>query len=452
MITLGAGVFVDWESLTGQSKLVVDLISFPLFAALAGWLTNWTGVLMLFWPVRFRGVRVPGLSVLYPYMPRRMQVLPTFSGDGTRVGFQGFIPARAEKMASICVDKALLRIGSPRDFIHELDLEAIADYIAVLAHQEVPALVDEVMLRENPDLWRGVPRTLRQLVYQRVERELPALCRRAFESLGDNVDQLIDIKGFVIRYLRANPTILKDLTTTIAAPELRFMVRIGLLGAPFGLLLALYMSVHHRIPVFGWVPGWVILLLSAALIGVLVNVIAIKMVFEPGDPQPRYRYLWRQALLAKRQPQAAQDLAHILAYQVLTLPNLATELLSGPNGDKTRQLLERLISEEIHRQLGRTTSVVRAAFGRRQFDNLGLGAAGTAVTNLAPALVEDEDFAREQAKQIDDFAARKLRQLSPGEFMEMFYASVEQDAWLLYLHGAVLGLMVGAVHLILFGW
>lgn len=42
--------------------------------------------------------------------------------------------------------------------------------------------------------------------------------------------------------------------------------------------------------------------------------------------------------------------------------------------------------------------------------------------------------------------------LSPGEFMEMFYASVEQDAWLLYLHGAVLGLGVGAVHLLLFGW
>jgi hypothetical protein len=36
--------------------------------------------------------------------------------------------------------------------------------------------------------------------------------------------------------------------------------------------------------------------------------------------------------------------------------------------------------------------------------------------------------------------------------MEMFYASVEQDAWLLYLHGAALGLVVGASHLVLFGW
>ncbi|MFI9405535.1 hypothetical protein [Nocardia sp. NPDC052316] len=451
MSSLAAGVFIDWEDLTGQSKFVVDLVTFPIFSALAGWLTNWTGVLMLFWPERFRGVRIPGLHLLYPYFPRRVQVLPTFSGDGRRLGFQGFIPARAEKMASICVDKALMRIGSPRDFIHELDLDGIADYVAVLARKQVQPLVDELMNRENPELWRSVPRAAKQVIYQRVDREMPALSRRAFESLGDNVDQLIDIKSFVIRYLQDNPGILKDLTTTIAAPELRFMVRIGLLGAPFGLLLALYLHVHHRIPVFGWVPGWVIVLLASAAIGVIVNVIAVKMVFEPGDPQPWYRYLWRQALLAKRQPQAATDLAHILAYQVLTLPNLSKELLDGPNGDKTRQLLERLISDEIHRQLGPTTSFVRAALGRRQFDNLKAGAAGAAV-GLAPSLVEDEEFTREQAKTIDVFAARKLRQLTPGEFMEMFYASVEQDAWLLYLHGAVLGLVVGASHLIVFGW
>ncbi|UGT40543.1 hypothetical protein LTV02_31795 [Nocardia yamanashiensis] len=451
MTILGAGLFLDWEELTGQSKLVVDLISFPIFSGIAGWLTNWTGVLMLFWPVFFRGVHIPGLDILYPYLPRRVQVLPLFSGDGKRFGFQGFIPARAEKMASICVDRAIMRIGSPKEFIHELDLEGIADYIAEVGRKQVPAMVNEIMLRENPDIWNAVPQAVRTVLYQRVERELPVLARKAFEQLGDNVDQLIDIKDFVIRYLRENPHILKDLTTTIAAPELKFMVRIGLLGAPFGLLLALYMHVHHDIPVLGWLPGWFVILTVTAFIGVIVNVIAVKMVFEPGDPQPRYKYLWKQALLAKRQPEAAADLSHILAYQVLTLPNLAKELLEGPNGDKTRQLLERLIAAEIHRQLGPTHTVVRTFFGKRQFDNLKVGAT-TAAVQLAPSLADDPEFAAAQAKKIDEFAARKLQQLTPGEFMEMFYASVEQDAWLLYLHGALLGLAVGAVHLVLFGW
>ena len=46
--TLAAGPFLDWEELTGQSKFVVDIISVPIFSAVAGLLTNWTGVLMLF--------------------------------------------------------------------------------------------------------------------------------------------------------------------------------------------------------------------------------------------------------------------------------------------------------------------------------------------------------------------------------------------------------------------
>ncbi|WP_297626729.1 hypothetical protein [Nocardia sp.] len=437
--------------MTERSRFVFEIVTFSVFSALAGWLTNWTGVLMLFWPVLFRGVRIPGLAVLYPYFPRRVQVLPIFSGDGQRLGFQGFIPARAEKMASVCADKALMRIGSPHDLIGELDLDGIADYIAELVRAQVRPMVDEMMDGENRDLWRNVPQPMKQLVYERVERELPALCRSAFGTLGGSVDQLIDVKSFVIRYLRENPAILKDLTTTVAAPELRFMVRIGLLGAPFGLLLALYMRVHQSIPVIGAIPAWIIILLAAASIGVAVNVIAIKMVFEPGDPQPWYRYLWRQALLAKRQPQAAADLAHILAYRVLTLENLSEELLDGPNGDKTRRLLGYVVTAEIQHQLGPTRSIVQAALGARRFDRLNSAAVDAAVA-LAPSLIADEGFMREQARKIDEFAARKLRLLTPGEFMEMFYASVEQDAWLLYLHGALLGLVVGATHLLLFGW
>ncbi|MFD4434036.1 hypothetical protein ACFWPJ_32410, partial [Nocardia sp. NPDC058497] len=69
-----------------------------------------------------------------------------------------------------------------------------------------------------------------------------------------------------------------------------------------------------------------------------------------------------------------------------------------------------------------------------------------------PPRLDDEKFVLEQAKKIDEFADRKLQKLTPGEFMEMFYAAVEQDAWLLYVHGGVLGVVVGAIHLLIFGW
>ena len=73
---------IDWEHLTGQSKFVIDIISVPLFSAFAGLITNWTGVIMLFSPARFTGFHVPGLTRLFPILPRKVQILPIFAPGG----------------------------------------------------------------------------------------------------------------------------------------------------------------------------------------------------------------------------------------------------------------------------------------------------------------------------------------------------------------------------------
>ena len=98
-----------------DSKTLADLISIPLFTGIVGYITNWTGVLMLFRPVQFHGFRVPGLRVLFPLLPRRVQVLPLIGYEG-RIGWQGIVPSRADKMASISMDKGLAKLGSVSDF------------------------------------------------------------------------------------------------------------------------------------------------------------------------------------------------------------------------------------------------------------------------------------------------------------------------------------------------
>jgi hypothetical protein len=85
-------------------------LTIPLFTGAIGYLTNWTGVWMLFWPIRFAGIRVPGLSRLAPLLPRRVQQIPGVMQGG--VGWQGIIPSRAAKMGSIAVDKGIAKLGS----------------------------------------------------------------------------------------------------------------------------------------------------------------------------------------------------------------------------------------------------------------------------------------------------------------------------------------------------
>jgi hypothetical protein len=52
---------------------------------------------------------------------------------------------------------------------------------------------------------------------------------------------------------------------------------------------------------------------------------------------------------------------------------------------------------------------------------------------------------------LGQWSREKLRQVPPAKFGEMFYAAVEQDAWLLYVHGGALGVLVGAAHILVFG-
>jgi hypothetical protein len=44
-----------------------------------------------------------------------------------------------------------------------------------------------------------------------------------------------------------------------------------------------------------------------------------------------------------------------------------------------------------------------------------------------------------------------MRLMSPEDFVEMLRAAIRQDEWLLFVHGAALGLLAGLLHLAIFG-
>lgn len=450
MDVLTSGPFLDWEQMTGLSKFWVDVISIPLFSVVSGVIVNWTGVYMLFTPINFRGFYVPGLKTVFPFFPRKIQVLPLWAPGGI-IGYQGFIPARAEKMACLTVDTAISKIGTVNDLYREFEPEAVAVHMTQLIAHDLRSLVGSVMEREHPQLWRDMTPQLRELLFERIEAELPEISDRALERIGENVDQMLDVRLMAIGFLTDNPEVLKDLIWKVASPELKFMIKIGLMGLPFGVLFALIIYFYPRVPILDLIPGWFVVLFGAAVIGVTVNLLAIKIVFEPATPQPLYKYPWRQARLAKRQPEAAADFGAMLVNDVLTLPNIANELLYGPRGDRTRGFIEDMITTEVDRVLGPLKSTVRAAVGGREFDAIRASSFATGV-EYAPTIIEsDPEFIQAQKDKIERFAIERLRSLPPKDFMEMIYSVIEQDAWLLYAHGAVLGLCMGALHLILFG-
>lgn len=422
-----------------DQKLIFELITVPLFTGVIGYVTNWTGVLMLFKPVRFRGFHVPGLKIIFPIMPRRFQVVPLFRFDGS-VGWQGIVPSRADKMASIAVDKGLAKLGSVADFYAELDPDSLAQHLAVVAQTEITDVIETIMMREHPAIWTQLPPAVRETVHSRVRKQLPSIVKEITDDIGQNVDQLIDVKLMVIRHYEAHPELLEELWVTMCAKELRFMRRFGIyFGVPAGFVL---------VAIIHFVPQWWVLPLGGVVIGWVANYLAITIVFEPVFPK---RWVpWKQGLIIRRQQEVTESYATLIADDVITVENIGHELLHGTRSDRTQQMLEDAVRPAVDRTVGPMRAPLRVALGTKDYRKIQDSFAVEA-TAFAPAAFGDEAFNKAQSKKIYSFVSTQMSKMGPDDYTELLRAAIRQDEWLLFVHGGVLGLFAGFLHLAIFG-
>jgi uncharacterized membrane protein YheB (UPF0754 family) len=394
---------------------------------------------MLFNPVRFRGVKVPGVAPLVRLLPRRIQQIPGVMNGG--VGWQGIIPSRAAKMGSIAVDKGIAKVGSPSDFYQQLDPEKIAEHIIATSSEDIREVVERTMWREHPDLWRDLPPRLREAVHQRVQRQLPDIVHEVTREIGANIDQLLDVKLMVIRHIEAHPEVANRIYQETGERELRFITNFGFY---FGLMLGIPLAVLTEL-----VTWWWILPLGGIVIGWVTNWVAIWMIFEPIEPRRVLGFRW-QGLFLRRQHEVAEVYAGVVANDVITLEHIGDDLMHGPRSDRTRYLIESTMRPAIDRAVGRPAPAVRVAVGTREYDSVRESLATEAVQHTMKPLF-DPEFNREQSGAVRELITERMRELSPRDFSDMLRTVMREDEWLLYLHGAVLGFGAGLLHLLIFG-
>ncbi|WP_307827906.1 hypothetical protein [Nocardioides sp. SYSU D00038] len=411
----------------------------PVFTGVIGWLINWSGLWMLFSPVRFRGFTVPGMRELATVLPRKLQEVPGILQGG--IGWQGIIPARAAKMGSIAVDKAISKLGTPADFYQQLEPDKIAEHIVTVFRPEIPGLVDEVMRREHPRLWRDLPRPVREAIVERVQVQLPAVVGRVTDEIGVHIDQLLDPKIMVIDHFQKNPALVVRIFRDFGQRELNLMVAFGFI---FGFLLGIPVAVVDSI--FG---QWWLLPILGVVVGWVTNALGMWLIFEPPEPR-RILGFTVHGLFLRRQDQAAEVYARIIAQDVITLERIGDFLLDGPRGDRTRSMLATALRPAIDRAAGPARLAVRVAVGPRRFDSIRDQVAEAAVgRTLVP--FRDPEFSAQQAENIRVLVERRTKDLPPRDFVEMMRAAIKEDEWMLYAHGAVMGLAGGFLHLAIFG-
>lgn len=408
--------------------------SIPLFTAVIGWLINWTGLIMLFYPVNFHGFTVPGLKDIARLLPHKLQEVPGILHGG--LGWQGIVPARAAKMGSIAVDKAIAKLGTPAEFYQQLEPDKIAEHIVTMFEPDIPMIVEEVMLANNPAFWRDLPAAGKRAIIARVQAQLPGVVNSITDEIGVHIDQLLDPKIMVIDHFRKNPGLVIKVFKDIGQRELNLMVAFGFI---FGFALGIPVAfIDH------WFHTWWMLPVLGIGVGWITNALGMWLIFEPTEPT-RYFGIKFHGLFLRRQDQAAEVYATIIADDVITLERIGDFLMDGPRGDRTRQMLATAMAPAIDKAAGPIRGAARIALGARAYDSIKVGFAQEAVGRTITPF-KDEEFSRQQSGKIRTLIAARTKELPSRDFVEMMRSAIKEDEWMLYAHGAIMGAAGGLIH------
>jgi uncharacterized membrane protein YheB (UPF0754 family) len=172
------------------------------------------------------------------------------------------------------------------------------------------------------------------------------------------------------------------------------------------------------------------------------------MIFEPVEEKRILGIKW-QGLFIRRQDEVADIYSEVIAEDIITIENIGDELLHGASADRTRAMVRAALRPAIDEAVGTVRPLVRLAVGPQEYDAIRETVALEGVEYTMTPLA-DSDFNREQSKRIRKLIAERMREMSPQDFSEMLRSVVRQDEWLLIAHGAVLGIVGGGLHALLF--
>ena len=391
-------------------------LSMPLVAGAIGYVTNVIAIKMMFHPLEFVGIKEPWL------------------------GWQGIVPRKCAKMARIACDTMVPRLITEKEIFSRLNPAEVAKILGPPDHEQLRALVDDIMREHNPELWALLPERIKDMAVRRVRIDNEAVVTRILNGMVDEIDHVFDLKEMVVEALMRDKALINRIFLETGKAEFRF---IGHSGFYFGFLFGLFQMVgwaffktDWQLPVFGLVVGY------------LTNFLALKMIFRPQKPT-RVGPFTVQGMFHKRQAEVARDYSRLVADEVINPSNISEAVLKGPRRDYAAGLVGRFLRDEVDTQLGAAKTAVLAAMGRDRFHAAQDAAADYTVERL-PELVRPIDAYAKEAMNLGETLSERLASLPPDEFEGMLRPAFKEDEWILIAVGAALGFVVGVLQLVVF--
>ncbi|GAB2700154.1 DUF445 family protein [Aliiglaciecola sp. 3_MG-2023] len=390
------------------------LLLIPITSGIVGWATNFLAVKMMFYPIEFIGIR------------------PFF-------GWQGLIPMKRKEMAEIEVELVLGKLLSVQELADRIEADKLTASIQRRLKQVLRKVVNQVMQESAPQMWASMPVQAKNLVYKRVEADIPNVVAKMVDDFKHNVDEILDIKELVVEHLVNDPELINEIFLRSGEKEFPFIERSGLY---FGFLFGL-----PTMAFWYWFQSWWILPLGGLIVGYATNWIAIKIIFEPKKPI-RFLGLTFQGMFLKRQKEVSEVYSEIIEKKLINSKNITDIVLHGSGSAQLLELIELHVNDAIERYVAIAQPYFALGVGSEKYYRMKELAVKMIFDSSDKYLQYAHEYANDALKVGDDLCAR-MQLLTPEEFEGVLRPAYQADEWKLIVVGAILGMIAGFMQLYL---
>ncbi|WP_201596638.1 hypothetical protein [Psychrobacter fulvigenes] len=431
-----------WQTFAEHPEFFA-MLTIPPVTAFVTWAHVWMALKMLFYPIKFWGIRIPNF--------------PFFGLPG--IGWQGIVPRKAGKISGVIVDQTLSKLGSLDEFVQAMEPEQMAVFITEAVDENLESLMDEIMLERSDVLWANMPYAIKRRIYAQAHEVLPEIMQSMVTDLTYQVEELVDMRQMIVNKMEGDRRLMVNMFLKVGQKEIDFIWHISaLIGLAFGIIqmfIFLVVPQHWTVPFF------------AAVWGLLTNWIAIWMVFNPVEPRliPYIKFLsiskafpfiklqlphvahfrWQGGFM-KRQDEVSDVFAEIVVNDLVTLENIMNEMMYGARAAQTRELMKSHLYQILESPVVRTT--LRLSLGRREFGQLKNTIIDKSISaTMVP--IRDPELNESRASKIFGMFRDRLRALSPHEFQNLLRPAFREDELTLIVLGGLTGFLAGWLHLVL---
>lgn len=381
-------------------------LTIPVVAAVIGWFTNYVAIKMMFHPLEFIGIK--------PFL-----------------GWQGIVPANAERLARTGLELVTSSILKVPQLFEDFDAGALVDKESDNLKKLVRKALEEKAVAEFPQMWNALSPQIREQVFKIAEDEVRNLSIEVFKEAANEIESLVDVRRIVSDAVKNDKRLMNDTFLEVGKKEFKFIEVSGFwFGLVFGvpqLALWLLFPASWTLPLFGFIVGYA------------TNWLALYLIFEPKQPR-KFLGITYQGLFHQRQKEIAKKFGVIVSERVFSPENLFAEI----SGGEPRKKLLSIVEAKADALIAKYEKHPMAAMVMKP--DLKASLKRDVLRDVEAEMFRPGSLVQQfinKSDKIRKMLQERMAVMEPEGYENVLRPAFKQDEWKLIVAGAVLGAAVG---------